>query len=266
MFDILYSIVAFLVAISVLVAIHEFGHFWVAKSLGVKVLRYSIGFGRPLWKKKWGKDNTEYVIASLPLGGYVKMLDEREGEVPPEEVERAFNRQTIYTRFAIVFAGPLFNFIFAFFAYWIMLGIGVTGLKPVIGDINPDSIVAQAGISRNDEIVSINQQSTPIWDVALKELITAAINKDKVEIVTQHKDGVPRTVNIDFNELPGSIEPEKVIETLGLKPWRPPVKPIIGLVAESSPASVAGIQVMMKLFGLTPQPLMTGLILLVTSV
>lgn len=241
--EILNSILAFLIAISLLVAIHEFGHFWVAKLLGVKVLRYSIGFGRPLIKKTWGKDQTEYVIASLPLGGYVKMLDEREGDVLPEELDRAFNRQNVYKRFAIVFAGPLFNFIFAFFAYWLMLGVGVTGLKPVIGDIKPDSIIAQAGIKKNDEIVSINQQTTPIWDVALKELITAAINKDKVEIVTRYQDSVYRTVNIDFNKLSGSPEPEELIQTLGIKPWRPVIKPVIGKVLADSPANRAGLQV-----------------------
>lgn len=240
--EFLNSLLAFLVAISVLVAIHEFGHYWVAKRMGVKVLRYSIGFGRPLYKRTWGKDQTEYMIASIPLGGYVKMLDEREGEVAPEDQARAFNRQNVYKRFAIVFAGPLFNFIFAFFAYWLMLGVGVTGLKPVVGDVNPDSIIARAGIQKNAEIVSINNQVTPIWDVALKELITAAINKESVEIVTRHENGLHQTVQIDFNQLPGSPEPEALIQSLGLKPWRPVIKAKVGLVAEGTPASKVGLQ------------------------
>ena len=138
MFDFVYSLLAFIVAITILVAVHEFGHFWVAKRMGVKVLRYSIGFGRPLWRRRYGPDQTEYVIAALPIGGYVKMLDEREAEVPDSEKHRAFNRQPVGKRIAIVAAGPMFNFMFAILAYWMMLSIGVSGLKPVIGEMSED--------------------------------------------------------------------------------------------------------------------------------
>ena len=135
----LFTIGAFLVAITLLIAIHEFGHFWVAKSLGVKVLRYSIGFGKPLWRRIAGADRTEYVVAALPLGGYVKMLDEREGEVAAAELPRAFNRQPVAKRFAIVLAGPVFNFLLAIVLYWLMLVVGVTSVRPVINDVTPDS-------------------------------------------------------------------------------------------------------------------------------
>ena len=121
MIELLYTVGSFLVAISILIAFHEFGHYWVAKRLGVKVLRYSIGFGKPLWRKTAGPDKTEYVIAALPLGGYVKMLDEREGEVAEEEKHRAFNRQKIWKRFAIVFAGPAFNILLAVLAYLLVV-------------------------------------------------------------------------------------------------------------------------------------------------
>jgi regulator of sigma E protease len=123
-----YSIVAFIVAIGVLVTIHEFGHFWVARKLGVKVLRFSVGFGKPLWMRKAGPDQTEYVIAAIPLGGYVKMLDEREGEVAAHELERSFNRKSVWRRFAIVAAGPVFNFLFAIVAYYLIFLAGVSGV------------------------------------------------------------------------------------------------------------------------------------------
>ena len=126
----LFSLLAFVTAIGILVTIHEFGHFWVARLCGVKVLRFSVGFGKPLWMKKAGIDQTEYVVAAIPLGGYVKMLDEREGEVAQQELPRAFNRQHVSKRFAIVVAGPAFNFLFAIFAYTVMYMSGVNGIKP----------------------------------------------------------------------------------------------------------------------------------------
>lgn len=132
------SVAAFIVAIGVLVTIHEFGHFWVARKMGVKVLRFSVGFGKPLWIKKGGEDQTEYVIAAIPFGGYVKMLDEREGEVAEQDLGRTFNRKSVWRRFAIVAAGPLFNFIFAIVAYYLIYLAGVSGIKPMVGEVaNP---------------------------------------------------------------------------------------------------------------------------------
>ena len=139
------------VAIGILVTVHEFGHFWVANRLGVKVLRFSVGFGRPLWLWRWGADRTEYVIAVVPLGGYVKMLDEREGEVDAREVHRAFNRQTLWVRNLVVLAGPLFNFLFAILAYWLMFVIGVSGLRPLVGEVTPGSVAEQAGLHPHQE-------------------------------------------------------------------------------------------------------------------
>lgn len=242
MIDFAYTLLAFLVAISILVAVHEFGHFWVAKRLGVKVLRYSIGFGRPLWKRRYGPDQTEYVIAALPLGGYVKMLDEREGEVPPAEQERAFNRQPVAKRIAIVAAGPVFNFLFAGLAYWMMLSIGVTGFKPVIGNIAPDSVMAQAGFEPNEEIISVNGQATPIWDVALQELSISALNRDTAEIVVKKTGYSPVTREIDFKALDKFDEPGEALQAIGLKPWQPKIEAQVGNVLEKSPAAQAGLQ------------------------
>jgi regulator of sigma E protease len=129
MIELLQSVVAFIVALGVLITFHEFGHYWVARRCDVKILRFSVGFGRAIYKKQFGKDNTEFVIAALPLGGYVKMLDEREGDVKEEELPRSFNYKPLWQRFAIVSAGPIFNFIFAIFAYWIIFFFGINGLK-----------------------------------------------------------------------------------------------------------------------------------------
>lgn len=250
MFDFIYTLLAFVVAISILVAVHEFGHFWVAKRMGVKVLRYSIGFGRPLWKKTFGPDQTEYVVAALPLGGYVKMLDEREGEVADAERHRAFNRQPVAKRIAIVAAGPLFNFIFAAVAYWAMLTIGVTGLKPVIGEIAADSVMARAGFEVNDEIISINGQPTPIWDVAIQELAVAALNRDTAEIVVRKSNEMTATQTIDFQTIQKYDEPNEALEAIGLKSWRPAVDAVVGKVLKDSPAALAGLQTNDRIIGI----------------
>ncbi|HSH28922.1 MAG TPA: RIP metalloprotease RseP, partial [Thiohalobacter sp.] len=142
---ILFTVAAFVVAIGLLVTVHEFGHFWVARRMGVKVLRFSIGFGRPIWSRRWGADRTEFMIAAIPLGGYVKMLDEREAPVPERELHRAFNRKPVLARIAVVAAGPLFNFLFAILAYWFLFVSGVPGLKPVIDTPPPGSPAAEAG-------------------------------------------------------------------------------------------------------------------------
>ena len=166
MSSIITNILALLVTLGVLIAFHEFGHFWVARRMGVKVLKFSIGFGKPLWSRCSGPDQTEFAIAAIPLGGYVKMLDEREGDVDESEVHRAFNRQTVGKRIAIVAAGPIFNFIFAIAAYFIMFTMGVPGVKPLIGDVAPQSAAFTAGLQQGDEILSIEEALTPTWNAA----------------------------------------------------------------------------------------------------
>lgn len=255
MTSVLFSILAFLVAISVLIAIHEFGHFWVAKKLGVKVLRYSIGFGKPIWKKTAGADNTEYVIASLPLGGYVKMLDEREGEVSEEEKHRAFNRQPVSKRFAIVFAGPAFNFIFAIFAYWLMFIIGVTGVKPIVGEIEAGSPAALAGLRTGQEIVAINEKPTPIWDVAIQTIVPALVDREPLDIEVRSQDGYTHNVTLDLRETDSELEPGELFKALGFKPWRPVILPVIGTVVAESPAERAGLLVEDKIVALDAKPI-----------
>lgn len=243
MLSLLFTILSFIVAISILVAIHEYGHFIVAKKLGVKILRFSIGFGKPLWVKRFGKDQTEFVIAALPFGGYVKMLDRRETDIAPEEEHREFTRQSVWTRIAIVAAGPAFNFIFAIFAYWLMFIVGISGIKPVVGNIDADGLAKQADFVSGYEIVSINNNKTPIWDVAVKNIIPAVVDRSQAVFELKDKQGNSILRTLDFSGTQGEIKVEKIFEQVGFKPWRPTIAPVIGFVVENSPAENANFKI-----------------------
>lgn len=241
--SLIFTLLSFIVAISILVAIHEYGHYIVAKKLGVKILRFSIGFGKPLWKKRFGKDQTEFVIASLPFGGYVKMLDKRETDVAANEEYREFTQQSVWTRIAIVAAGPMFNFIFALVAYWLMFVVGVSGIKPVIGEMDADGLAKQAGLISDYEIVAINNNKTPIWDVAIKSIVPAIVDRSQAVIELRSKEGNTITRTLDFSKTTGEIKVEKLFQQLGFKPWRPVIKPIVGVVLDDSPAKNAGFKI-----------------------
>ena len=161
--DLLHKLFYFVIAIGVLVSFHEFGHFWVARKMGVKVLRFSVGFGKVLWTYQKNPEATEYVLSAIPLGGYVKMVDEREGAVSAIDLPFAFNRKSVLARTAIVAAGPIFNLLLAVFLFWSVLVIGETGIKPIIGNLSEGSLAYQAGFSEGDEIVSVNDKVTPTW-------------------------------------------------------------------------------------------------------
>lgn len=238
--NVLTTIAAFLVAISILIAVHEFGHFWVARKLGVKVLRFSIGFGKPLWMKRAGPDQIEYVIAALPIGGYVRMLGEGDDDVAEHELPRAFNRQPIWKRIAIVFAGPAFNLIFAVFCYWLVFVIGISGSKPVIGEVTPNSIAAAADLRSNQEIVAINDKPTPIWDVVIQDMLPAMVDREPIRLTLKDEHG--QTINriVDFSTSTGEIKTENLFAEFGIKP-RPP-QAIVGVVQDNSPAASAGVQ------------------------
>lgn len=243
MMSILFTIISFIVAISILVAIHEYGHYIVAKKLGVKILRFSIGFGKPLWLKRFGKDQTEFVIAAIPLGGYVKMLDKRETDIAADEKHREFTGQSVWTRIAIVFAGPAFNFLFAIFAYWLMFVVGVSGVKPVVGTIDADGMAKQAGLVSGYEIVAINNNKTPIWDVAVKNIIPAIVDRSQAVLELKDKQGNTVIRTLDFSATTGEIKVEQLFKQLGFKPWRPVIEPVVGVVLENSPAANAGFKV-----------------------
>ncbi len=236
------SLLAFIVAIGVLVAVHEFGHFWVARRLGVKVLRFSIGFGRPLWRHRFGEDDTEFVVAALPLGGYVKMLDEREGAVPEADKARAFNRQPLWIRTAVVSAGPAFNFLFAILAYWLMFVNGVPGLRPVVGEVEPASYAARAGFERGDEILRVGDALTPTWDVATLELLDAALDHRRVDVEVHREDGLRRSLSLDLRDAPDVLDKGGLLRNLGLSPWRPTVPAEIERVVPGGAAERAGLR------------------------
>lgn len=243
MTQLLYSIIGFIVALGILVAVHEFGHFWVARKLGVKVLRFSIGFGRPLWSRTGKVDGTEYVLGAIPLGGYVKMLED-DGSEPPEEARRAFNRQGLPVRAAIVLAGPFFNFLFAIVAYAIVFGMGVTGLKPVIGDVVPGSLAEQAGLKAGDEIVAIDGRPNQIWRENRLYLFNSALKQDAVSISVVDDDGASRDVQIDFANLPAREVDSLLLEkAVGVRSWAPPVPATIGEVVPDNPAALAGLEI-----------------------
>lgn len=239
--DFIVKLVSFLVAIGVLVAVHEFGHFWVARRLGVKVLRFSIGFGRPLWTWRGRQDNTEYVVAAIPLGGYVKMLDEREGEVDASERHRAFNRQSLRVRSAVVVAGPLFNFIFAIFAFWLVLMLGETGLRPLVGQVEPESIAAKAGWRVGDEVLSVDGEETPTWGLVVQELAGASVSDEDIVISLMGQDGLQRDSLLPPGQLGDMAETGDLLAHIGVQPERPSVPPVFGNILPGEPAEQAGV-------------------------
>ena len=240
--SILYSIAAFVTAIGILVTIHEFGHFWVARKMGVKVLRFSVGFGKPIWKKTAGPDQTEYVLACIPLGGYVKMLDEREGDVAESDLDRTFNRKSVWRRFAIVAAGPAFNFLFAIAAYSLIYMMGVVGVKPVIGVVSSPSPAYSAGIRAQDTILSVNGIKTPSWEKARFTLLEESVGAKSIVIEVERADLQIKKAVVDISQLK-LLQKEQIdlIGELGFSAWRPDIPPIIDEVVAGGAAQAAGL-------------------------
>jgi regulator of sigma E protease len=242
--DIASSIVGFIVAIGVLVAVHEFGHYWVARRLGFKVLRFSIGFGRPLlrWRGA-GPDHVEYWLSAIPLGGYVKMLDEREGPVPTAEAHRSFTQRPVWARILVLLAGPAFNFLFAIAAYWFMFSTGVPGIKPLIGAVVPDSVAARAGIEANDTLLTVGGRSTETWEAATLAIFDELLNDARIELTIRDSGGATKDVALDVRGREAELtEPSALFRGLGIRPG-PPVPPVIGDIAPDSPALRAGLAV-----------------------
>lgn len=239
---VLWNIGAFIVALGLLVAVHEFGHFWVARRCGVKVERFSIGFGKAIWRRL-GKDGTEYVLALIPLGGYVKMLDGRVDELKPGEEAQAFNHKSVWARMAIVAAGPMANFVFALFAFWLMFMIGVPSVKPVVGEVRPASIVAEAGIQPGMEIVGVGGEETGDWESVTYALISH-LGDDSVQLKLKAANtsyAVDKTL-----QLAGwKFDPDKEspIGSLGIVPLGGKVLPVVEAVVPSSASEKAGLQI-----------------------
>ena len=243
MVTVLSSIFFFILALAILITVHEFGHYWVARKLGVKVLRFSIGFGKPLWSKTSGPDGTEYVVAAIPLGGYVRMLDEREGDVAADELHRAFNRQPLASRFAIVVAGPLFNFMLSIAAYWLIFVIGTTGMKPIVGVVAADSIAAQAGLSQGDEIVSVAGKRTFTWENVVVGMLESSMDSGEIVLkVTRPESPVEVERRFQFATIPDDLNRGGFLDYIGMRPYRPAIPAVIGELSPGGAAAESGIQ------------------------
>ena len=242
MITIVQTVCAFILAIGILITFHEFGHYWVARKCNVKILRFSVGFGRPLWRKEFGRDNTEFVLGAIPLGGYVRMLDEREGHVSEQERTRAFNNKSLGERVAIVAAGPLFNFIFSVLAYWLIYILGVTGLKPMISSVEEGSVAMQAGFQAEDEITEINGRGTPTWNTAVEILVTGVIERSVATVGVKDTRGYERALEVDLASVPIDAMAEgNLLHLLGVEPVRPVIPAIIGEVAGQGAGKRAGL-------------------------
>jgi len=240
--DLLHTLFYFIVAISVLVSFHEFGHFWVARRAGVKVLRFSVGFGKILWSYQKNPGATEYAVSAIPLGGYVKMVDEREGEVKDEDLPYAFNRQPLSARMAIVAAGPIFNLVLAVALFWSVLVIGETGMKPILGSVEQGTLAAAAGFAEGDEIVSIDDKETPTWNEAMNVLISSVLDGEqniKIAVKSSDDQQAVRTLKLTDKD---TENPDVLYQRLGFKSWSPKLQPIIGKVLPDSAASAAGLK------------------------
>ncbi|QIR14943.1 sigma E protease regulator RseP [Shewanella aestuarii] len=247
MFDFFWNLGSFIIALGILITAHEYGHFWVARRCGVKVHTFSIGFGKAIWRKT-SKDGTEYVVAMIPLGGYVKMLDERVEDVPTELVNQAFNRKTVWQRIAIVAAGPIANFIFAIIALYIMYIVGVPSIKPVIDSTRINSPAAIIQVNEPQQIIAVSGQKVRNWEEVNLALV-GHIGDEQLDITLaplSQIEGIEptgKTYQIDIRQWQFDPEKESPITALGLGIFRPGIEPVIAMITEDSSAEIAGLMV-----------------------
>ncbi|KNC06643.1 zinc metallopeptidase RseP [Klebsiella sp. RIT-PI-d] len=254
MLSILWNLAAFIVTLGVLITVHEFGHFWVARRCGVRVERFSIGFGTALWRRT-DRQGTEFVIALIPLGGYVKMLDERIEPVAPEMRHYAFNNKTVGQRAAVIAAGPVANFIFAIFAYWLVFIIGVPGVRPVIGEITPSSVAAEAQIAPGMELKAVDGIETPDWDAVRLELV-AKIGEEQTTLSVAPVGSDQRQNKVlDLREWHFAPDKEDPIASLGIRPRGAQIESVLAEVQADSAAQKAGLQVGDRIVKVDGQPL-----------
>src|SRR5208282_2777974 len=242
MVNLLITIVAFVFALGVLIVVHEFGHYWVARWCGVKVLRFSIGFGRVIASRKSSHDHTEWAIAAFPLGGYIKMLDEREGDVAPHELPRAFNRQPVYLRFLIVLAGPVANFLLAILLYWVMFMHGVPGMKPVIGAVAPASPAAIAQIAPGEVITKIGSENVNSWEEARWLLLKYASQHAFVPLETRTGHGEIVFHRLDLSRFDVANLDANFLDVIGFTKLQPFLPPVIDKISVGGAAERAGLQ------------------------
>jgi regulator of sigma E protease len=236
------TVLAFLVAIVVLVLVHELGHYWVARLCNVKVIKFSLGFGKAIYVKRFAGGETDWVISLIPLGGYVKMLDEREGEVQPNELARAFNRQPVRRRMAIVVAGPVANLLLAIVLYFALFMHGVPGVKPILGDVQPSTPAAVAQLHAQDMIISINGQQTPSWQEVRWALLDLILQQHQANMEIRNADGVTISRILDTSSLTAADLDSDFIQKLGLHPYQLPIYPVIDKLTGGGAAQRAGLQ------------------------
>ncbi len=243
MTGILWNLASFIVALGILVAVHEFGHFWVARKCGVKVEKFSIGFGKSIWSRV-GADGTEYSISMIPLGGFVKMLDGRVDDIPQDQQQFAFDKKPLWKRTAIVSAGPVFNFLFAIVAYWLVFIIGVPAVKPVIGEVAPSSISAQAGLTSGMELKAVSGVQTTDWESVNMELVSH-IGDESMTLTVVPADGigVEETKRLDLTNWNFDPEKQSAMDALGFVPYTPAVSTRLSSVTEQGAGFQSGLRV-----------------------
>ena len=237
------TILAFVVTLGVLIVIHEYGHYWVARRCGVKVLRFSIGFGRPLWRRVYGADRTEWVVAAIPLGGYVRMLDERDTDdspIDPADLPRAFNRQPVLKRIAIVLAGPIANLLLAVGVYWVLNVVGVMEPKALVGDPVAQTPAERAGFQAGDLVVAVDGQPVRSWNEMSWLLLQRAVDKTRFDVLIERPEGVTRPLVLDLRDFSTGDLDANPLPRIGLKPQNS--QPRIGRLSPGGIAEAVGLQ------------------------
>ncbi|MBT2773487.1 sigma E protease regulator RseP [Halomonas sp. ISL-60] len=248
------NILAVIVVLGLLVTFHEFGHFWVARRCGVKVLRFSVGFGKPLWSRV-DRQGTEFAIAAIPLGGYVKMLDEREAPVPEEQLDQAFNRKTVWQRIAIVAAGPIANFLLAIVAYWALFVAGTTVVSPMVGSVAPDSPAAEAGLANGDEIVAIQGDEMRSWEDVNLKLVSIIGFSGELDIDARPEGASdPQRFGLSVTDYLVRQDPPQPLQTLGITPWQPEFPAVLGQVVNGEAAEQAGLEAGDRMVAVNGEP------------
>ena len=231
----------FIIALIILIAVHEYGHYLMARKLGVRVLRFSLGFGKIIWRHQRTPQDTEFTLSALPLGGYVKMVDEREGEVAEADLPVAFNRKPVATRAAIVLAGPVFNFLLAILIYWVAFMWGETSTRPVVGEIKMGTLAHEAGFREGDEILSVAGRKTPAWNLAISAIMAGAMDETPIPVTVASTTGEQRDLVLNIPVVDNE-KPAVLYKRLGLRPWEPDIDPVVDRVEPGSAAETAGLQ------------------------
>lgn len=251
----LITLASFIFALGVLIAFHEFGHYLVARLCNVKVLRFSLGFGKPLYAKRLGPDQTEWALAAIPLGGYVKMLDEREGPVAPHEMARAFNRQTVGKRFAIVIAGPVANLLLAILLYWVLFVAGIPAMKAYIAAPTAGSPAALAGLHDGDLVRKLEGEEIASWQDLRWALLDQGMKHGRVSLEVEDANGKIVSRNLDLSGLKIAEIEATFLDAIGLAPYRPPLKARLGKVIAGGAAEAAGLKAGDEIVSVDGKPL-----------